>query len=608
MKLYAWRMEFFWMSRWNNIDFAIVIMGLFDFFISKTLGDIIPNMSMLRMFRIARLVRAVRILTEFKELYLMIHGFASAMMSMFWGFIMMALLLTVWSILAVEIIHPSNLEIDHSDRPWCEEVFSSVMMSNLMFFQTVVAGDSWGLCAIPIIKRQPLIFPLFAAVLFSVQIGFTNLILAVIVEQAARAREADQQRLHKEQMELEKSSRATLHMLCKEIDVDEDGELTLQELQTGFKMEPAFAMHLQLLGIEGDMLAEIFQIMDRDNSGALSYDEFIDTIHKTRTQDIRMLVTMVKFEMFMELTKMKAELELLVTGLTGRTISSIDLPVNDPEYVQSLERTSEVEKRKSRISWKRDSCASSESKVELTSSQPLRETPVAVAPPTAPPPPPFAQDARQDEAAPVQMQSEDMRVFLETLKAQMTHMLDTVANKVKDQIVGEEKSKLDSSLYGASKAPVLPPTFTPDGQWQLVLKPDWQFCGRAATRQLGPETKDGFPGSSPPSFTPQERESTAGMSQPPPSSAQVLQGPPFSVPQQRTGDQQSPSYPPPRTRPLAPSSPSPLYTCDALMCHEHMEVINARGSPQGLPPRPQTPPDIRVMNGGRLNSRLGAQG
>jgi hypothetical protein len=134
MKLYAWRMEFFWMSRWNNIDFAIVIMGLFDFFISKILGDIIPNMSMLRMFRIVRLVRAVRILTEFKELYLMIHGFASAMMSMFWGFIMMALLLTVWSILAVEIIHPSNLEIDHSDRPWCEDVFSSVMMSNLMFF------------------------------------------------------------------------------------------------------------------------------------------------------------------------------------------------------------------------------------------------------------------------------------------------------------------------------------------------------------------------------------------------------------------------------------------------------------------------------------------
>ena len=36
------------------------------------------------------------------------------------------------------------------------------------------------------------------------------------------------------------------------------------QVQDGYEREPAFAMHLQLLGIEKDMLAEIFQIMDRD--------------------------------------------------------------------------------------------------------------------------------------------------------------------------------------------------------------------------------------------------------------------------------------------------------------------------------------------------------
>merc|ERR1711959_43308 len=104
----------------------------------------------------------------------MVHGFASAMMSMFWGFVMMVLLLTIWSILTVELLHPMNVDLDHTETAYCREAFSSVADCTLLFFQTVVAGDSWGLCVLPLVKEHPLSFAVFAGVLFTVQIGFTN--------------------------------------------------------------------------------------------------------------------------------------------------------------------------------------------------------------------------------------------------------------------------------------------------------------------------------------------------------------------------------------------------------------------------------------------------
>lgn len=547
LKLFAFRQSFF-RTRWNNIDFAIVVLGSLDFLVSN-IGLSIPNMSFMRMFRIARLVRAVRILTAFRELYIMVHGFASAMMAMFWGFVMMSLLLTVWSILAVELVHPQNMKIDHSDE-WCADVFSSVMMSNLMFFQTVVAGDSWGSCAIPIIENQPLFFPLFAGVLFTVQIGFTNLILAVIVEQAGAARQADKARQLLEQKKQEKVSKAKLLKCCKDIDEDNSGELTLKELQDGFRFDPEFAMHLELLGVEGEMLSEIFEIMDRDGSGSLTYAEFIDAIHRTKSQDVKMLITMVKYELFSELEIVKAEMDILV---------------------QKLRRASESKD------------AQDQDLAQLSPSNLQPQTP------QEPSMPSNASPSCIEGAKP----SEDAQLFLETLRVQMSYMLDSITSKVREQSGGEEKSKIDTSARGAVKIPMLPPTFTPDGQWQLLLKPDWQLLRGPATPKaaaVGRETKDAP--TEPSAFEPESGPGDLGQHW-------QLQ----SAAQRSAAQRPQRQRPPPRTAPLTPASDP--FTCDPLICHQRMEVIHvsSRGLPGAeIPTQPQEAElRSRVIDTGLVN-------
>merc|ERR1719453_2839040 len=100
---------------------------------------------------------------------------------------MIVVLLLLFAVLSVEVINPVSVRI-HKEDTYCAAAFSSVWNCMLMFFQTLVAGDSWGNCALPVIKAHFWTFLIFAAALISVQLGFMNLILAVIVERASRAR------------------------------------------------------------------------------------------------------------------------------------------------------------------------------------------------------------------------------------------------------------------------------------------------------------------------------------------------------------------------------------------------------------------------------------
>merc|ERR1719359_2715100 len=108
---------------------------------------------------------------------------------------MILVVLMMWSIVTVELVHPLNEEIakeglyDGCDR--CPRAFASVAQAMLTFIQTIIAGDSWGTLALPLIEKQPWTALIFMSVLLTVQLGLLNLILAVIVDRAAEARAQD---------------------------------------------------------------------------------------------------------------------------------------------------------------------------------------------------------------------------------------------------------------------------------------------------------------------------------------------------------------------------------------------------------------------------------
>eukprot|EP00927_Polykrikos_kofoidii_P016309 TRINITY_DN17352_c0_g1_i3.p1 TRINITY_DN17352_c0_g1~~TRINITY_DN17352_c0_g1_i3.p1 ORF type:complete len:619 (+),score=81.31 TRINITY_DN17352_c0_g1_i3:100-1956(+) len=294
LRLLVSRCSFF--SRTFQVfDFTIVLFAWIEFVVGMD-GVRLPSASILRVLRVLRLARAVRIMVKFPELHNMVKGFASAVAAMFWGFVMILLLLVVFAIMTVEILSGKSELFGFDDGSWCHDAFHSVWLITLMFFQNLVAGDSWGECALPVIRKIPLTFFIFSIALVCVQLGFTNLILSTIVETASSNRQEDakEQAMRKRKQGLEALDR--LSEIGTNLDADRGGEISLEEFLAGYDTQVAIRDLLQKLDLERKDILQLFCLMDVDSSGTISQEEFIDCLRKAESQDMRVQMLALKFQ------------------------------------------------------------------------------------------------------------------------------------------------------------------------------------------------------------------------------------------------------------------------------------------------------------------------
>ena len=105
-------------SAWVRFDFVLVTLGLFTTLVvepmiersSDTDGEpsdaakLLGPVMVLRVLRLARLARAVRLLAQFKELWMLVRGLMSSAGTMFYTFLLIIIILYVFACLAIELI------------------------------------------------------------------------------------------------------------------------------------------------------------------------------------------------------------------------------------------------------------------------------------------------------------------------------------------------------------------------------------------------------------------------------------------------------------------------------------------------------------------------
>jgi len=275
------------------VDISAMILRLLDL-------DFIPMLSLLRFWRLLRLLDALLRMDQFRELHLMVSGFRAALKSLLWATFMIGFALIFCSIFAVQIIHPLNQKIaergvyEGCDR--CPKAFASIWQSTLTFIQQIITGDSWGLVTLPIIESYPLSALFFFPVFLLIDMALVNLVLMVVIDQVEDARMNDVNRLLQEKEKAMLSAKHALQNVCKEMDEDKSGNLTLQELKDGAANNPEFANLLDFMDIRVDDMDTVFSIMDVDESGTVSYDEFCDQLHKMKSDDAHTMLVLVRYQ------------------------------------------------------------------------------------------------------------------------------------------------------------------------------------------------------------------------------------------------------------------------------------------------------------------------
>jgi hypothetical protein len=148
--------------------------------------------------------------------------------------------------------------------------------------------------ALPIIEKSPVTALIFLAALFTINFGFLNLILTVIVNAAQEAYEADVKYRLKRRAEEFQTAKVELKYLCEQLDVDGDGQLTRSELVEGMESNAQWAEMAAMMDCSKDEMSVIIDMLDEDKSGSVSYDEFAEQLHKMKSQEPRTLLVYIK--------------------------------------------------------------------------------------------------------------------------------------------------------------------------------------------------------------------------------------------------------------------------------------------------------------------------
>jgi len=282
------------MDRFLLIDLFILITGFVDLFLERSQEAFMREtgglrfLSILRIIRILRVLKLLRRITYLKELRKLLTMATTCMKTLLWSFLFCFLIMTVWAMLLVDLVHPLvKIEPALMDCDQCQRAAGSVMDANLLLFKTVVAGDSWGEIAVPIIQAHPATAVIFVGSLLTLEFGVLNLIVAVVVDTFAELRERDvMNRAEELEAEIEQDRRF-LQRIFDRADEDGSGELTFEELLEGARNDPEFQSRLRVMDIDEADLQQLFKMIDVDGSGAVERDEFVQPlsrwVHESKT-------------------------------------------------------------------------------------------------------------------------------------------------------------------------------------------------------------------------------------------------------------------------------------------------------------------------------------
>lgn len=153
----------FFISGWNWFDLIIVLISLF----TLGLGSGIPGINTLRLFRAFRVIRLFKRIPSLKRI---VEGVIQSIPGVGNAFIVLTLIMAIWSILGVEFYSAAS-----------PENFGTFSKGMFSMFQCMTL-DSWSGIARPLIKNGPMHWFFFCSYVLIAGIIMVNVVVAVLLE------------------------------------------------------------------------------------------------------------------------------------------------------------------------------------------------------------------------------------------------------------------------------------------------------------------------------------------------------------------------------------------------------------------------------------------
>jgi len=233
----------------------------------------------LRSIRAIRVLRVVRVFRFFKDLRLMVASILCCLISLGWAFALLTSVMFIFAVVllqgASDHLHSVGVgQVDPELLGQLAEDFGDIVRTIFSLTQAISGGRSWGEYAAPYVQISAYYGIFFTMFIVFVIFGVLNILTGVFVESTSAVANFDKELVIQEEMSRNESVVNQIRALFNEIDVDNSGTVTAKELKKNLKDERVKA-YFNVLQLDVTEAAGLFELLDRDESGEVSIDEFI---------------------------------------------------------------------------------------------------------------------------------------------------------------------------------------------------------------------------------------------------------------------------------------------------------------------------------------------
>eukprot|EP00428_Durinskia_dybowskii_P022183 CAMPEP_0170204494 /NCGR_PEP_ID=MMETSP0116_2-20130129/1775_1 /TAXON_ID=400756 /ORGANISM="Durinskia baltica, Strain CSIRO CS-38" /LENGTH=421 /DNA_ID=CAMNT_0010454853 /DNA_START=101 /DNA_END=1364 /DNA_ORIENTATION=+ len=274
--------------RWNMFDIIIVLSGVVENLIEATVGaegcveGSTSTSHAAPQHPVLRLVRVLRALRKIRELHIMINSILACVVPLAWVSFLIVFILWIFGIYILEFVTDGVIDavgldgigvLDDPTKPYMEmrHNFGTLWASIFTLFLSITGGLDWGQVVTSPMNSSGLyhITAVFTIFIAFMALAMLNVITGFFVRRDELGWNC-MQALDKRVKYKDDAMR-----VFQEADKDQDGFVTLDELED-FMQDPRWQCFFgDELEIDGTSVRRLFRVLDLNGDGKLSPEEFV---------------------------------------------------------------------------------------------------------------------------------------------------------------------------------------------------------------------------------------------------------------------------------------------------------------------------------------------
>lgn len=246
-----------------------------------------------RLFRLGRILRAFRVMKFLRSIRSMLISISGSILHLLSAILLMCIFMFVVSLVIMQGITndlpklPQQLSSnavslatwfdDSPEHPDVEDIarlYGSLPKTMMTLFLTVSGGLEWSKAAGPVVKLDLYYGVIWTAYIAFMMFGLLNVLTGIFVETAMNAMNGDKDNMIQAQMEERESLISAITTVFMDSEKEVSGQMTEHEMDVILR-DPEVVAYFNAIGVDTTEAMGLFQLLDDDDSGTVSIDEFV---------------------------------------------------------------------------------------------------------------------------------------------------------------------------------------------------------------------------------------------------------------------------------------------------------------------------------------------